>query len=229
MAILVFTGGKFPSPKTVKHFFDTTIDYVIAVDSGLNPAELYSKKFHFQIDEIIGDMDSLKNPKKRLKKYPKEIISFFSKDKDFSDTELGIFCAIKKRKNNEPIYLIGGDGGRIDHLFAIKILFQTENAPNLWLCKNQIVISLGCNEKIILSNITEDNYISIFPSHNNKEKIVSEGLFWPLENVDWNVNYSLSNKPSASEVLIHVEEGRFIIVAPIQSHLKLFQDYQCLN
>lgn len=231
MAICVFTGGKSPKPKSVKHFFNTNIDYVIAADSGLNTAELFSKKFGFEINEIIGDMDSLKKANKRLKKYQKNIIKYFPKDKDYSDTELAIFAALKKRKNNEKIYLIGGDGGRLDHLFAIKKLSETEKAPNLWLCENQVIISLSSNEKLILQNVNEKDYISVFPSYKNScnDKILSKGLFWELEKVNWETNYSLSNKPSTSEVSIKVVSGRFIIVAPIQSRLKLVQDSLCLN
>ncbi len=225
MSIYVFTGGAYPEPDAVKEFFSGKFDYVVAADSGLDAAEKYSEIFKFKIDRIIGDMDSLFMARKRLAKYEEKIITCYSCDKDFSDTELALKLVKEfNHKPHEPVVLVGGGEGRADHLFALKKLCATDLAPDVWLCGNQIIYCLSKNgQKLVLENVHEKDMISVFSCGMNQKdyKIKSEGLYWPTNDVDWeDGGYSLSNKPNGKFVSLEVVEGRFIVILSCRENLK---------
>lgn len=186
-------------------------DCIIAADSGFDTA------YEWQItpDVVIGDMDSIVQ-KSELSKLPPDSIHKWPHDKDFTDTELALkeavnfeeasragFCSVTKP--DLFTILVGGDGGRIDHLFAIKQLFETNLFPNVWLCKSQAVICLESDtgiKAIKIEGLNEVDSISVFPIHINQTPITenshiikSESLLWPLEKVQWHKDeFSLSNR-----------------------------------
>ena len=120
--ILIFTGGKSPSTEkilsTLKNFkIDINSSFVICADSGLEIAHNCGIK----VDFLLGDMDSI--DKTLLEKIDNSVCKeVFSKDKDFSDTELA-FIHTKKIPHNK-IFLIGGSGGRVDHFIALLSLIR---------------------------------------------------------------------------------------------------------
>lgn len=243
--ILIFTGGESPQYAKIKSFLPQQIDYVIAADSGI-----YScKKYHKTPDLILGDMDSIKS-KRHLSCYNKDSIIKYPKDKDFTDTELALQKATdiaKKNPNsNYRIYLIGGSGGRLDHLFSIKNIYsQTDFPPDVWFTKENIVIFLNeKNRNVKLTNLTEKDNVSVFPCYaiNTKQDffIHSEGLRWPLDVVNFNEGYtSVSNRihnkndssiksdktnqnenaSKSNTVQLSVKKGRFIVIIQISKSL----------
>ncbi len=212
MNVLIFTGGLHPKKTDFESFIATcdAIDLVIAADSGFDTAQL----FGIECDLIIGDMDSIVY-KDLLQNYPKEKIITFPKDKDYTDTQLALFESHKRGATH--ITLIGGDGGRLDHTMALLKVFEGSVYPNTWLCKDQIVFFL--DEKTPVKKInsrSSDTTISVF-CVGCDGKIVSDGLKWNLETVNWkNGEYSLSNRALGSNVSIKltVQKGRFLTIVP---------------
>ena len=117
---IIFTGGNGPDTQFVKKILDLEVKNALfaAADSGLIAAENAGIK----PDWIIGDMDSI--DKSRLDVYPAECIIKYEHDKDFSDTELAF--SLLHEKGCKEIWIIGGGGGRIDHLFALRSLFERD-------------------------------------------------------------------------------------------------------
>ena len=144
--IVVFTGGLYPEPEATENFWKNSIgaapDYVIAADSGLDACLEYKKYFDGRYDfsprKILGDFDSISS-QEILASFEKNVETF-EKDKDFTDTELALRFAYKKaaEKKLKPfVTLVGGDGGRIDHLLNNVNFFRTEFSPDAWLCAFQ--------------------------------------------------------------------------------------------
>lgn len=230
--ICVFTGGEFPPPRAAAHFFKAAPGYVVAADSGLDAAELYGEAFGFVVNEIVGDMDSLTDSMRRLAMFPPCSVHRYARDKDFTDTELAMQLAFDWCGGLvERILLVGGGGGRLDHLLALKELCGTEYAPDIWLCGEQVVFCLSDSRRSILElgNILSSDTISVFPcggsvaGSGERPSVSSRGLFWPLQDVSWgDGKYSLSNRSTCQEpVVITVESGRFIVVAPLRAIPKL--------
>lgn len=192
--IIVFTGGTYPEPKFCKYFFRNfqKPDYIIAADSGLELLDLFNNFYKndlFLPNCILGDMDSLKN-KSLLKKYknlPECQIEKFDPYKDFTDTELALILASKVKNQNTIVTLIGGSGGRIDHLLSVFNLFSTNIRPDFWLTSDQILCFVEKNKKISLLTNKKDSPISVLLPMNKNPILVnnkisklihSSGLEW---------------------------------------------------
>ena len=114
--IVIFTGGSAPEYEKTRLYWKThpQADYVIAADSGLETCASYA----FSPCVIMGDFDSIQD-RALLDYYNDDIKVPFDSDKDFTDTELAVSKAYEiaeKLRKTPFITLVGGDGGRIDHL-----------------------------------------------------------------------------------------------------------------
>ncbi|MBR4999201.1 MAG: hypothetical protein IKY10_04895, partial [Clostridia bacterium] len=143
------------------------------------------------------------------------------------DTELALIEAHNYEKDSFVI-LVGGDGGRLDHLLGIRHIFETENYPNIWVAKNQIALCLDSAsdfKQIRIENINSEDVISVFPVFAHKKekyKIESQNLEWPLNDVKWEENQiSLSNRLKEQNGCceLSVKYGRFLIFIPLHSKI----------
>jgi thiamine pyrophosphokinase len=182
---------------------------VVAADSGLILAEAAGLK----PDWIVGDMDSL-GDENRLSCYPKENIIFYPAEKDFTDTEIAFDLLIEKGCDN--IWIIGGGGGRMDHLFGIRDLFERKRFPQRWISANEDIYCIDGKEikhNTLKLNLKSGDLVSVFLLGGGPWKAERKGLKWPLNNVHWERGlYGLSNIVIIEEIEIIVKEGRFLII-----------------
>lgn len=117
--VLVVAGGG-PLPLDVLN--DLPDDaYVIAADSGLDRAH----EIGIDVDLVVGDMDSVESS------LDDHIIEVHPSDKDHTDLELALMAA--SQRDPERIMVVGGHGGRLDHLLANASLLCAR-----WLANHQI-------------------------------------------------------------------------------------------
>lgn len=247
MKTLVLTGGTFPKKETALPVLEKVLGdlsdgvFIIAADSGLKIADEYG----LVPDLILGDLDSVApHILEKFKNLPK---TTFIRDKDYPDTELALKTA--RGKGSELTVLLGGGGGRLDHLFSIERFFQTDFAPDFWIPDENILAKIDGEEsggkksefvwndffgEKTLDELFSKDYdgntgiddalmISVFPCGKGDFSIEDEGLFWSLKNVDWKSgNYSLSNRPASKNVPVKLKakKGRFIIVFRTKLFLK---------
>lgn len=220
--VVVFTGGLYPPKSVLNTFFEDTSlpTFCIAADSGYNTA----LSLGYTPDLLVGDMDSVSSLSV-LESMSKDRIKIWPRDKDYTDTEIALMEATKH--NPDYLTLVGGDGGRLDHLFAIQKLFQTPLAPTYWIGKEQTTFFLSAKSTHSRLQIDRErmaaNQISVFhvPEKRGEYEIESQGLEWPLEKVQWNKGeYSLSNRITTKyleeqkKALIQVSKGSFICIIP---------------
>lgn len=200
MNALVLTGGDYPDKETI--FSYTHPDLIIAADSGLDTAE----KLNIECDLIIGDLDSVSRTS--LKKYAEEKIIQYPEDKDYSDTELAIIKA--REMGCTHITIAGGGGGRMDHLFAIKSLFDRQTSPDLWITDNCVVILI--KERYTIMGAS-NKILSFFPVGTEVCRMTSIGLKWPLDDLEWKTgDCGISNVALKNEVKIEMISGKLICV-----------------
>jgi thiamine pyrophosphokinase len=202
---IAIIGGECPSKEVLKKIIQVE-DLLIAADSGLIPLEEAGFVPHF----IVGDMDSL-DTLERLKKYPREIIIQYPKDKDYTDTELAL--ELLWEKGCDEVWIIGGGGGRIDNLFALYSIFERERAPDRWLIP-------GYELRLIKGKTTlelpQERQVSLFPLGNGPWKIHSRGLKWPLDNLPWKRGFcSISNLVSDDVQELNPLQGSFLLIIPV--------------
>jgi thiamine pyrophosphokinase len=204
---IIFTGGKGPPVEKIRTLLDTEAKgaLIAAADSGLERAEAAG----FSPGWIIGDMDSCDSAK--LGAYPADRVLPYPADKDCTDTELAF--KLLHEKGCDDIWIIGGAGGRLDHLFGIRSLLEREIFPKRWILDTADVY---CIEGGGLSLCLESGaLVSVFPLAGGPWQALSRGLKWPLDNVVWDRGFpGLSNVAQAGEFSIQAKQGRFMVIIP---------------
>ncbi|MCK5671925.1 MAG: thiamine diphosphokinase [Spirochaetales bacterium] len=199
---ILFIGGAAPEYNFIKKEIDEA-ELIIAADSGFDSAISMDVK----PDIILGDMDSIKNIKK-LNSYPEDKVFIFSKEKDETDTELGI--KYLKDHNFNEIVIIGGGGGRMDHFLAIVLLFDREFSPDIWYTHNTRFQKITGSCKVYSG---KGQLVSFFPTGKGICRMKSKGLKWPLDDLIWSRgDMGISNITTDDPFFIEMIEGRLMMV-----------------
>jgi thiamine pyrophosphokinase len=205
---IVFTGGEAPEPAQSRAIVQEarvqTEVLVCAADSGLFAAEACGEKPSW----IIGDMDSLgPGGEGRLGAYSPSKILRYPPDKDYTDTELAI--SLLYEKGCGRIWIIGGGGGRLDHLFAIRSLFEREQPPERWITPDTDIRCLKSPGKL---EAGRGSPISVFPLGEGPWKAASKGLKWPLTGLVWNRGFFGVSNAAVGPFTVYAERGSFMIM-----------------
>ena len=204
---LAFIGGEAPGTEHCR-FFASNADIIVAADSGLVAAENAGIRPHW----IVGDMDSI-DSLRRLEKYPDERILQFPEDKDHTDTEFAL--DLLWEKGCRTVLMAGGGGGRLDHLLAIRSLFERDRYPNRWVTMLDDVRCLNDGDEINMY-LPLDSLISILPLGDGCWEIESSGLKWPLNNLKWNRgSVGISNRNISETFSLRIIRGRFMLILPL--------------
>jgi thiamine pyrophosphokinase len=204
---IIFTGGESPSRDVILKALEGKGALFIAADSGLIAAENAGIKCDF----VIGDMDSVNAA--RLEAYPEGRVIRHKRDKDYTDTELALSHALEQ--GCDEIWIIGGGGGRIDHLLAIRSLFERAVFPRRWITDAADIycINAGTDADRLACNPGKGAAVSVFPLGSGPWEAKSEGLKWPLEGLAWDRGFfGLSNVAETVEFSITAQKGRFMVI-----------------
>jgi len=209
---IAIIGGEGPKSGTLKKLAEQA-DLIVAADSGLVACE----EAGIVPDWIVGDMDSLGDPR-RLEKYPAEKVIRHRSDKDLSDTELAL--SLLWDKGCGEIWLAGGGGGRTDHLLAICALFERERAPDRWFTSGEEIRCLKEGQTLSVSAAI-GSIVSIFPLGRGPWQAESSGLKWPLNGVAWESGcFSLSNAAEKSPLELRSKKGNFLLIVCKPHHTR---------
>ena len=94
-------------------------EYVIAADSGLDLANALGVR----VDLVVGDLDSVSPSALAAAREAGIEIDEYPPTKDSTDLELSLAAAV--RHGAGRIVIVGGGGGRIDHLLATAMLLAS--------------------------------------------------------------------------------------------------------
>ena len=204
---IAFIGGEIPGSGALKKIA-LGADILAAADSGLVAAEEAGLK----VDWILGDMDSIDDPG-RLEKYDPDIIHRFPSDKDLTDTELTL--AFLREEGCDEIWIAGGGGGRLDHLLAIRSLFERDEPPLRWFTAHEEIRCI-MDGKLLKKSLPSESLVSVFPLGSGPWEADSFGLKWPLVGLPWSSgSYGLSNVVPFGHLEIRSVKGRFMVIMPM--------------
>lgn len=215
MKALLFTGGENPDLKKASGFF-RGYSFIAAADSGLSTVE----DLGLSPDLVIGDMDSLPG-EIILDGYPGSEIIRLDTAKDSSDTEAAL--RLLKERGFREIVLVGGGGGRMDHLFAIERLFAGNCRPSLWIAGESVTVYLSSPEaeRLEAGGLEPGDTVSVFPLGKGPHRIKAANLRWQLD-IPWDEGaYSLSNWAEAENVCFSGVSGAFMCVFPLKESLSV--------
>jgi thiamine pyrophosphokinase len=180
--------------------------FVIAADSGLD----HALAMNVGVDLLIGDLDSVSEG--ALARYGDGPVERHPVDKEMSDLELAVRYAL--RQAPPSILVVGGGGGRLDHLLANTAvitgpdLFRTTIAWYTGTTRIHIV-----RDRIELSGEVGD-LLTLLPCGGDAGGITTTGLAWPLleDNLALGTTRGLSNVWTDSVVTVNVGTGALMAI-----------------
>jgi thiamine pyrophosphokinase len=178
MEALLVTGGEAP-PRARLEGRLGDFGLVCAADSGLDTLAAWG----VEPGIIVGDMDSVSS-RELLARYPRAELRLAPRDKDETDTELGL--AALSSRGADRIVLAGGGGGRLDHLLAIRSIFERTGAlrPSEWHTPGAALYLVEGGRTLALS-AAPGSTVSVFPLSGGASGMESQGLAWPLSGLLW--------------------------------------------
>lgn len=197
-------GGEGPSPGSFNEEL-TDEDMLIAADSGFDLA----MELGLEPQLVVGDFDSIESSEK-MKELSSCSIIRYERDKDYTDTELAIMEA--QKRGVEECILIGGGGGRVDHLMALFALFERRGAPDRWYSSFGKAV---CIKELRSFSLELGTMISFFPLGAGEVRPWSDGLKWELDGLRWNRgDYGISNVVVKKPFHVNLKEGKMLMIIP---------------
>jgi len=182
---------------------------VIAADGG---AEL-ARMLGLRVDLVVGDMDSISAETlagiERVERHAAE--------KDATDLELALVAAL--RFEPERVLVLGGGGGRLDHLFGGLLLLAAEAYAGVRVDAQfgAAAVHVIRGERTLHGEPGE--LISLLAVHGRASGVVTDGLVYPLrgETLEPGSSRGVSNVFAGPQARIALEGGVLLAVRPTGS------------
>lgn len=206
MTGVLITGGKSPRHEDIADVLSRA-EVTVTADSGLEVAA----EWGVEPDYIVGDMDSLSRLD-ALSEYPEDRVRRFATEKDYTDTELGL--SMLWDAGCHEVALLGGGGGRLDHLLAILALFERRPRPSSWYTHRDEVEVV--EQEFVRYGLVGER-ISFFPVGTTTCRMSSSGLKWPLDELVWERgDVGISNEVVSDPVRVAMTSGTLIMVRELR-------------
>jgi thiamine pyrophosphokinase len=179
---------------------------VIAADGGAELAWMLG----LSVDLVVGDMDSISAETlagiERVERHAAE--------KDATDLELALVAAL--RFEPERVLVLGGGGGRLDHLFGGLLLLAAEAYAGVRVDAQfgAAAVHVIRGERTLHGEPGE--LISLLAVHGPATRVVTDGLVYALrrETLEPGSSRGVSNVFAAPEARIALEGGVLLAVRP---------------
>ena len=205
-AIVVCAGGPV---RAVLPAFDPGA-IVIAADAGVHEAE----RLGLRVDLLVGDLDSAEPAAVARVEASGGRVERHPADKDASDLELALVAAAVA--DARQVLVLGGDGGRLDHLLGNAFLLASSRFADL-----RIDAVLGAARIHVVRDQrtmegTPGELVSLFATGGPARGLVTDGLRWRLDGDDLEPGSTrgLSNEFVEATATVQVGQGVVLAVRP---------------
>jgi thiamine pyrophosphokinase len=210
---IVVVGGDAPDPATLASVTLPPEAIVIAADSGVDHA--LAAGLH--VDIAIGDFDSVSvdgldavvAAGARIERHPAA--------KDHTDLELAMDEALAT--GAPEVIVLGGDGGRRDHLFANFLVLASpryaSRSITAYLGRSRMYVLHGGGAGAHLVGGAGE-LVSLLPVHGAAEGVRTDGLRYPLhgETLPAGTTRGVSNVVETSPAEVRLDAGTLVVVLP---------------
>jgi thiamine pyrophosphokinase len=208
--IVVVTGGDPLGDEVLPSFPADAL--VVAADSGVDHAHALGLTVH----TAVGDFDSVTDAGLRTAVAAGAVEQRHPTAKDATDLELALDTA--RALGADRIVVLGGHGGRLDHLLANALLLA---APAL--ADVDVVAQMGparvtvVRREAVLAGRPGD-IVTLLPVHGPALGVVTEGLTYPLRDEDLALGTTrgVSNLLVGTSATVRLREGTLLAVQPNQ-------------
>lgn len=184
--------------------------FVIAADSGAHLAAQFGLPLHL----IVGDLDSI-HPE-RLAEYRRAGVPVDQHPAAKDRTDLAIALDAALRFAPARVTLLGGHGGRLDHLLGNALVLAADTYRELTLTARIAAATITVvRDHRQLRGHTGD-YVSLLPLQGAATGITTEGLRFPLADEDLPAGSTrgISNRFVTDRATVRVRGGVLLAVQP---------------
>lgn len=205
---LIIAGGDPINPAVVASL--PTDAWTIAADSGLE----HAIRLGLSVDLVIGDMDSVDPSLLECARRDGAQVQSFSADKDATDLELAIGAAVDAGATR--LILVGGEGGRFDHLLGNALLLVDPRLTNVsveWRLGPAVVRPLRPASAVHLTG-TPGDIVSIIPTGGPAIAVHTTGLRWALDGDTLHAGSTrgISNVLLRADATVRLEDGSALVI-----------------
>jgi thiamine pyrophosphokinase len=192
--------------------------HVIAADSGADAAF----ELGLPVNELIGDLDSVSPEQKKRVADSGGQIHRHPEAKDATDLELALAAAIMQEPSPKRVIVLGGAGGRLDHLFAGALLLaspswagadSTRTHVEAWLGQAKLTV---IRSRTVLQATAPGELVSLLAVGGVARGVIASGLLYELRGIDLSPGSTLgvSNEFVQTRATIAVSEGTIVAIQP---------------
>ena len=201
---IIIGNGKSPRKEVIKYLLRKDYSTVICADGGANSA----KQLGITPDYIIGDLDSIYDKTVNYYKDKSKIIRI----KRQNDTDIEKCLKFAINKGIKEAILTGVTGDRLDHTFCnLGIVLKFFRKIRIKIIAEKSLLT-AYNGTVILNTIIGET-ISLY-GFNEKTKITSKGLKYPLRNISlpFGKQESTSNLALSDSVNLKITGGIIFVI-----------------
>jgi len=179
---------------------------VIAADAGIVEAE----RLGLRVDLLVGDLDSA--PEDAIARAPR--VERHPVDKDASDLELAVAAAVAA--DARRIVVVGGDGGRLDHLLGNAFLLASDRWADVEIdaVLGDARIWVVRDERTIEGDVGD--LVSLYAVGGPTRGVTTRGLRWALHDGELvpGSSLGLSNEFVEPQATVRVRDGVVLAIRP---------------
>lgn len=210
---LIALGGKIQSAEALmvqlkRYVKEGDLSYVIGVDGGC----ALLAQLSIVPDAILGDFDSIGNLQQYRDMWPDAQIKTFPAEKDYTDAELAF--EVMAEKDMDRIMVIGGFGGRADHMISILHLILKASNHVMIDEQNYLEKIEAPYKKVLHNKELNRTYISLIPTGDKLTGITLKGFKYPLTSavIEFSQTLGISNELIDETGIIEVESGEGYLI-----------------
>jgi thiamine pyrophosphokinase len=218
---VVLAGGADLSPDRLAHAARITsdADLVIAADSGFRHAAALGRA----VDVLVGDLDSIAPADLQRAEDGATLIERHPVDKDLTDLALALDVALRESfaaATPARVTIVGGDGGRSDHLLGNALLMGSARYASLRIGAIWAAATLNIVRDTCELMRTDGEVVSLLALHGPVHGLTTEGLAFPLTGarLEPGSSLGLSNRMRGGSARVHLEEGVLLSIQPGLDH-----------
>lgn len=179
---------------------------VIAADGGAELAMVLG----LEIDLLVGDLDSVSAETRSVAHH----VEGHPVDKDATDLELALSSAL--RFEPERVLVLGGAGGRLDHVFGVLLALAAEHLAAVTVDAQLGEAAVHVIRRECFLEGREGELISLFAMNGRASGIHSDGLVYPLagDTLEPGSSRGISNVFAGTQARVTVEDGVLVAIRP---------------
>jgi thiamine pyrophosphokinase len=207
---VVLAGGELPPLAALPSLLTVERDLLVAADSGLDHALALGAR----VDLVVGDLDSASAGAQAQAREAGVGFETHPTTKDATDLELALHAA--RVRGATEITVIGGGGGRHDHLLANALLLGADAFADLALDAYVGIAHLVVIRRRATLRGQPGDLCSLVPLGGTATRVHTTGLRYPLADEDLTAGSTrgVSNELLADRATVEIAAGVLLAILP---------------